>query len=424
VEGDVQHWWLPQKGNGVRTRISDDCAWLAFTVAQYVRVSGDGSVLDEAVPFLDAPVLAADEHERFLQPETTERTASLYEHCALALNHSLKWGTHGLPLMGTGDWNDGMNRVGEAGRGESVWLGWFLSSALKAFIPLAEARGDQAHVALWEKALEDLKDALEKSWDGDWYLRAYFDDGSPLGSHLNREGRIDAIAQSWAVISGMGDPERAQRAMQAVREQLVRLNDEIIMVLTSPFDTSEPDPGYIRGYPPGVRENGGQYTHAALWTVMATALLGDGAAAHEMFATINPVHHARDAAAAERYRLEPYVVAADVYSAAPHIGRGGWSWYTGSAGWMQRVGTETLLGVRIEDGKLFLAPCIPPEWPGFEVTLRWKTATYRIEVTNPEHVSRGSVEIVENGNRLTKDTPVLLQDDGAQHVIAAVMRGS
>ncbi|MBS1102926.1 glycosyl transferase [Gluconobacter sp. Dm-62] len=424
VEGDVQHWWLPQKGNGVRTRISDDCAWLAFTVAHYVRVSGDRAVLDEPLAFLDAPVLAPDEHERFLQPEITERTASLYDHCALALDHSLRWGAHGLPLMGTGDWNDGMNRVGEAGRGESIWLGWFLSSALKAFIPLAEARNDQAHADVWQRALAELKSGLENAWDGEWYRRAYFDDGSPLGSHLNREGRIDAIAQSWAVISGVGDPERARLAMQAVREQLVRLDDEIIMVLTPPFDTSEPDPGYIRGYPPGVRENGGQYTHAALWTVMATAMLGDGAGAHAMFSTISPVHHARDMAAADRYRLEPYVVAADVYSAAPHVGRGGWSWYTGSAGWMQRVGTEILLGVRIEEDRLLLSPCIPPEWSGFDVTLRWKTAQYRIEVTNPDHISHGVVEVLENGRRLGDGAPVLLKDDGGAHLIRAVMRAS
>ncbi|MBF0889093.1 glycosyl transferase [Gluconobacter sp. LMG 1745] len=422
VEGDVQHWWLPQKGNGVRTRISDDCAWLAFTVAHYVRVSGDRSVLDEELSFLDAPVLANDEHERFLQPSMTEQRASLYEHCALALDHSLTWGAHGLPLMGTGDWNDGMNRVGEAGRGESVWLGWFLSSALKAFIPHAEARGDQVRLEKWHRALEELKTGLENAWDGEWYCRAYFDDGSPLGSHLNREGRIDAIAQSWAVISGIGDPERSRLAMQAVREQLVRLDDGIIMVLTPPFDKSEPDPGYIRGYPPGVRENGGQYTHAALWTVMATALLGDGATAHAMFATINPVHHARNEAAAGRYRLEPYVVAADVYSAAPHVGRGGWSWYTGSAGWMQRVGTEVLLGVRIEDGKLFLSPCIPPEWPGFEVMLCWKTATYRIEVSNPDRISRGVLEIRENGTLFGGEEPVVLTDDGAVHLIEVVMK--
>lgn len=421
-EGDVLHWWLPQKGNGVRTRISDDCAWLAYTVAHYIRVSDDMAVLDEQLPFLEAPVLGEHEHERFLQPEISENTASLYAHCALALDHSLRRGVHGLPLMGTGDWNDGMNRVGEAGRGESIWLGWFLHATLSAWLPIAQARQDMEHVTKWQQVLAELESALEQAWDGAWYRRAYFDDGSPLGSSQNPEARIDAIAQSWAVISGAGSAERARQAMRAVWEQLVNLDEELIMVLTPPFDTSEPDPGYIRGYPPGIRENGGQYTHAALWTVMATALLGEGDAAHAMFATLNPIHHARSPEAADRYKTEPYVVVADVYSSSPHIGRGGWSWYTGSAGWMQRVGIETLLGLRIEGGHLFITPCIPSTWNTYDMEFVWKTAKYLVKVDNPEHVSHGSVTITVDDTPIAANQPVLLQDDGQTHRVECILR--
>ena len=283
TEGDVQHWWLPATGSGVRTHISDDRAWLATTVAHYVAATGDRAILDEPVTSLTAPVLAADEHDRFFPPAIAPGTTALFDHCALALDHSLALGSHGLPLMGTGDWNDGMNRVGEAGRGESVWLGWFLHAALTAFAPLAEARGDTAHAESWRAHAALLVTGLEQAWDGAWYLRAYFDDGTPLGSHADAECRIDAISQSWAVLSGAAGLDRAARAMRSVERHLIRPADSLSLVLTPPFDSIGPDPGYIRGYPPGIRENGGQYTHAALWTVMATAALGDGDQAVRLF---------------------------------------------------------------------------------------------------------------------------------------------
>lgn len=417
MEGDVLHWWLPQKGNGVRTKISDDCVWLAYTVAHYVRVSGDITVLDEDIPFLEAPALGNDEHERFLQPEISSASASLYTHCTLALDHSLKRGAHGLPLMGTGDWNDGMNRVGEKGLGESVWLGWFLHTTLSAWLPLAQARQDTEHVNKWQDVLKDLEVALKQAWDGAWYKRAYFDDGSPLGSKTNSEGRIDAIAQSWAVISGAGSPTYAQQAMRSVQEQLVNLEDELIMVLTPPFDQSEPDPGYIRGYPPGIRENGGQYTHAALWTVMATALLGDGDAAYAMFATLNPIHHARDEESAKRYKTEPYVVVADVYSSPLHIGRGGWSWYTGSAAWMQRVGLETILGLQVEGNQLSIAPHIPSMWSEYEIDFLWKETKYQIRIINPDHISYGAVSMTLDGIAIDLGQPILMEDDKNTHAV-------
>jgi cyclic beta-1,2-glucan synthetase len=424
TQGDVQHWWLPQTGRGVRTHISDDCAWLAYTVAQYVASSGDMAVLDEPVGFLAAPVLAADEHDRFFLPRSAEgadSTASLFDHCARALDHSLALGSHGLPLMGTGDWNDGMSRVGEAGKGESVWLGWFLHATLSAFAPLADARQDGTHAATWRAHAAALAPALERAWDGDWYLRAYFDDGTPLGSHTDEECRIDSIAQSWAVISGAAMPERAALAMRSVERELVTATDSLVLVLAPPFDKTPSDPGYIKGYPPGIRENGGQYTHAALWTVMATAMLGDGDQAARLFARINPINHALTPADVARYKVEPYAVVADIYAKPPHAGRGGWSWYTGSAGWMQRVGVESILGIRIRNGSLLVDPCIPKTWPQFEATLAWRSAKYVITVQNPAQVSRGVVSVRLDGKELASTRALMMVDDGATHAVQVVL---
>src|SRR5665647_735842 len=417
VEGDMQHWWRPDSGHGVRTRISDGRAWLAYAVTHYVNATGDAAVLDQVVPFLEGQRLQEGQHDIYFQPTISDELGTLFEHCARGLDQSLALGAHGLPLIGTGDWNDGMNRVGERGQGESVWLGWLLYSTLTAFAPIAEARQELARATAWRAHAAALQGSLEReAWDGEWYRRGYFDDGTALGSIASEECRIDSIAQSWAVISGAGDPERAHRAMAAVERELIHYKDRLALLFAPPFDKTPLDPGYIKGYPPGIRENGGQYTHATLWSVMAFAALGEGDKAAKLFALLNPINNTGTRSDVHRYKVEPYVVAADVYSKPPHVGRGGWTWYTGSAAWMQRAGIESILGLRLEGAFLHLEPCIPRGWPKYEITFCYRTTRYQIVVENADGVSQGVLSAHLDGVAVAERPLRLpLTDDGNIH---------
>lgn len=437
LQGDVQHWWHPPNGQGVRTHFSDDYLWLPYATCRYVSATGDTGVLDEPVHFLVGRDLNPEEEAYYDQPQRSAEVASLYEHCVRAIKYGLRFGKHHLPLMGCGDWNDGMNLIGREGKGESVWLAWFLYENLNLFAELAHNRGDEAFAGVCTAQATQLRNNIEtNAWDGAWYRRAYFDNGTPLGSSGNDECQIDSISQSWAVISGGGNPMRARQAMAAVDEHLVRRDAQLIQLLDPPFDKSDLEPGYIKGYVPGVRENGGQYTHAAIWTTMAFAMMSDRERAWELFGMINPVNHGSTPEGMERYKVEPYVMCADIYGAPPHTSRGGWTWYTGAAGWMYRLAVETLLGLYLEVDHLRIAPCIPADWESYKIRYRYRDTYYYITVRRvgekTEHVVRVTLDGVEIKDAVINSTGadgivraqgmIPMRDDRQDHNVAVYLR--
>lgn len=422
VEGDVQHWWHPVTDKGIRTKFSDDLLWMPYVTADYIQTTGDISILHEQTAYISEECLRENEDERYNQPCLSEEKTSLYVHCIRAIEHSLKFGQHGIPLMGSGDWNDGMNTVGNKGKGESVWLGWFLYSILQSFAPICRDMDEDYRAERYLNIADEIKNSIEENaWDGSWYRRAYFDNGIPLGSAENTECQIDSLAQSWAVISKAGDEGRIKTAFESLEHYLINREIGIIMLLTPPFDDGDLKPGYIKSYIPGVRENGGQYTHAAAWVVMAYALMGSGDKAWELYNMLVPINHTNTAMEVSRYKVEPYVMAADVYAVQPHVGRGGWSWYTGASGWMYRVALQHILGFNKLGDRIIVNPSIPKDWKDYHIEYLFMDTNYHISIKNPEQVNSGIKSMLVDGTFNEHSNEILLVNDGKQHIIEIIM---
>lgn len=404
---------MKKHGRGIRTRFSDDLLWLAYLTIEYIEFTGDKSILDIETPYLQGQILEPNQDERYDKYSESKEQGSIYKHCIKAIEKSLNFGENGLPKIGSGDWNDGFSTVGNKGKGESVWLGFFLYYILNKFIPICREKGEEELAQKYEKIKMNLKKALNSNgWDGRWFRRAFMDDGNVLGSMENDECRIDSIAQSWSIISGAGDNDKKYISMESLENHLVDRENGIIKLLDPPFEKGKLEPGYIKGYLPGVRENGGQYTHGAIWVIIAEAMIGFGDKAAELYRMINPIEHARTKEASKKYKVEPYVIAADVYGSSNLAGQGGWTWYTGSSSWYYKAGIEYLLGLKVEKGYIRIEPCIPKEWKEYQMQYKWKESIYHIKIKNPEGKNTGVSKVILNG----KEVENCIKLDGSRNI--------